>query len=63
MSDNASRCGHAPCQCAIMPGGDRYCSDHCRQAAASGQSQSAPCGCGHAACKVDPTHSPRKGAQ
>lgn len=52
MSDNGYRCGHAACQCTV-PGGGQYCSDHCREAAASGQSTGA-CGCGHEVCASDP---------
>ncbi|MEI7037732.1 hypothetical protein [Fulvimonas yonginensis] len=62
MSDNGYRCGHAPCQCTV-PGGGQYCSEHCREAAASGRSEGAPCGCGHAVCRTDPQGDLRKGGE
>lgn len=61
-SDGGYRCGHAPCQCTTMPGGDE-CSDHCREAAASGQSEVGPCGCGHVVRKSNPGSDLREGGQ
>jgi len=63
MSDNGYRCGHAPCQCTTVPGGDQYCSDHCREAAASGPVEAGPCGCGHEVCRSNPEGDLRKGGE
>lgn len=62
MSDQGYRCGHAPCRCTTVPDGGTYCSEHCREAAASGAAQDGPCGCGHAACQSDPGDGPRERA-
>ncbi|WP_049623294.1 hypothetical protein [Frateuria defendens] len=50
MSDNDARCGHASCRCTV-PSGSEYCSDYCREAAATTpEEQTAYCDCGHEPC-------------
>ncbi|MBP1475260.1 hypothetical protein J7I44_13180 [Frateuria sp. MAH-13] len=63
MSDDGYRCGHAPCQCTTKPGGDQYCSDHCREAATSGRAEAGPCDCGHAVCQSNPEGDLRQGRE
>lgn len=63
MSDNGYRCGHASYQRTTAPGGDAYCSDHCREAAASGRAEAGPCGCGHEVCRGNPEGGLRKGGE
>ena len=44
--DTVTRCAHKDCTCHAQEGAE-YCSESCREAAASGASG---CRCGHASC-------------
>lgn len=47
------QCAHEACQCSVGEG-ERYCSDHCREADEAGAtSADAGCNCGHPACQSD----------
>jgi YihY family inner membrane protein len=45
------RCGHEGCMCDVAMD-QAYCSDHCRDHAASGGHDGHVCECGHAACQA-----------
>jgi hypothetical protein len=43
------KCEHTTCTCEVTAD-DPYCSDHCREHGAHGQSDTHPCECGHPGC-------------
>lgn len=47
-ADKAQKCAHPPCLC-IPTGGEKYCSEYCKEAG-SGEVEIA-CDCGHPACE------------
>ena len=49
-ADHRYPCAHPVCICEVQESG-AFCSDHCREAAASG---SDTCACGHVECAVEP---------
>jgi len=45
-----AKCGHPACICTVASG-ERYCSDHCAELAATSRAGADDeCGCGHAEC-------------
>jgi hypothetical protein len=45
-----AKCAHPACVCTLASG-ERYCSDHCAELAATSRAGSDDeCGCGHAEC-------------
>jgi hypothetical protein len=44
-----NKCGHPPCNCHVG-GGERFCSDACRDLAASPSQNQTRCGCDHKDC-------------
>jgi hypothetical protein len=43
-------CAHQGCLC-LVDGGERFCSDHCREHADDGGHAEHRCECGHPACE------------
>ena len=46
---NDNKCAHEICDCAV-PEGEKYCSDHCKEAEDQGIIEIS-CDCGHPACE------------
>ncbi len=45
-----AKCAHSACVCTVVSG-ERYCSDHCAERAATSKAGvDDECGCGHAEC-------------
>jgi hypothetical protein len=47
---NQRGCDHRACGCAVE-GGERFCSEHCREQAARGEGGEHICSCGHLDCE------------
>jgi hypothetical protein len=50
QSTAQASCAHPMCKCTV-PGGQRYCSEHCeKEVAHPSRTEGSRCGCGHAPC-------------